>query len=120
MVGDELNHPGAQFGERAGNWNEQLPAAAGRHQRENLFQRDTVAAENIAVPETSFFHRKNEADRNIAHVDEVHDEIQIHSKESAAEKMLQHGGRRCQILVVRSDRHRRTTDNHGKTGCRGL
>ena len=72
------------------------------------------------MPDTSFFHRKDEADRNIAYVDEVHDKIQIHLKRSAAEKMLQHGGRRCQIVIVRSDRHRGATDNHGKTVCRGL
>src|ERR1700716_3221688 len=80
MVGDELNHPSGQLRERAGNWNEQLPAAAGRHQRENLFQRDTVAAENVAMPDTSLFHRKNEADRDIAYVDEVHVKIKIHLK----------------------------------------
>ena len=98
----------------------QIAAAADRrHQPKNLLQRDTFAAENVAMSNLPAFHRENQARRDIAHVDEVDDEIEIQLK-SPAEKMPEHRRRRRKIVIMKSDRHRRSADDHRKTGCRGL
>ena len=72
------------------------------------------------MTDPSFFHRKNEADRNIPHIDKVQDKIEIQLKSSAFEKVSKHGGRRRQIVIVRTDRHRGATDDHRKTVCGSL
>ena len=67
----------------------------------------------------STFHGEDQACRDIAHVDEIDDKIEI-KLETLAEKVPQHGHRRGKIVVIGPDRHRGTADDHRKTGCRGL
>ena len=64
-----------------------------------------IATKNVAVPDPAFFHRKDKANGDIAHIDEIHHEIEIHLHGPDAKKVLQHGGWRREIVVVRADRH---------------
>ena len=59
-------------------------------------------------------HRQNQAGRDIADVDKVHDEIEIQLK-PPAEKVPEHRCRRGKIVIMRSDRHRRCADHDRKT-----
>ncbi len=120
VIGDEL-HQGSGYSRGvAGNRNQQAAAAADLcHQLKNLFQRDAFTAENVAMSRPPTFHGQNQPRRGIAHVDEVDDEIEIQLK-ALAEKVPEHGRRRSEVVIMRSDRHRRTADDHRKTGRRGL
>ena len=81
-------------------------------------QRHAVAAKQIALPDPALFHRKDKPDGDVAYIDEVDDEIEIDLEAPVAEKMLQHGGRRREIVIVRTDRHRRAADDHRQTRSR--
>ena len=66
------------------------------------------------MPGSPAFHRENQARRDIADVDEIHDEIEI-QVQTSAKKMPKHRGRRSEIVVMRSDWHRRCADDQRKT-----
>src|SRR5215471_10996814 len=86
MVGIEFYHGCRELRESAWNRNKQLATAAdGRHQGKNLPERNGVAAENVAVPHPPLFHRQNESERDIAHIDQVDNEIEKDPQRSAAE-----------------------------------
>ena len=51
---------------------------------------------------------------DVAHVNEVDDEIQI-QVQTSVNKVLEHRGRRRQIVIMRSDRHCRCADNQRKS-----
>ena len=55
-------------------------AADIRHDPQNLLQRDAFAAENVAMSDLSALHGKDQPGGDIAHIDEVHDEIEIQLK----------------------------------------
>ena len=73
-----------------------------------------VGRNGETVDEDTPFNWSDEAGGYIAHVDEIDDEIEI-QMEPPVKKMLEHRGRRRQIVIVRPDRHRRRTDHHRKT-----
>src|ERR1700692_4017050 len=97
------------------NRNEQTAAATDRrHKPKNVLQRDTFAAENVAMPNPPTFHSKNQTSRDITHVDEVHNEIKVQIMASA-EKVSKHRRRWCYVVIKRTDRHCGTSDYHRKT-----
>ena len=67
-------------------------AADHRHQLQNFFQRDTFAAEQIAMPHLSALHSQHQPCREIADVHEIHHEIEVEVKTTADKK-------RCSIAV---------------------
>ncbi len=71
------------------------------------------------MADLSAFHGEDQARCDVAHVDEIHDEIEIELK-TLAEKTPDHCRRRCKVMVVRSDRHCWTADNNWKAGRGGL
>src|SRR5271169_5162187 len=101
VVSLQLYHPCRQFRESAGNRNHE-PATAGgcRHERKYLPKRHVVAAEKVAMTDPSLFHRKNEADRNIPHIDKVQDKIEIQLKSPVFEKVPKHGGGWRRIVIL--------------------
>src|SRR5882724_966387 len=120
MVREEFEHGRRDFGDPGGNRDEDRPAAADRaHEPKYVFHPDALAAEDVALPDPSALHREDEAGCHIAHIDKVHDEIEVQMK-PAVEKMPQHRGRRGQIVVMRTDRHGRRTDHDGESGSRRL
>src|SRR6516164_829950 len=105
--------------ELAWNRNKILATAAdGRHQPQYMAERQAVAAYDVAVPHPPLLHRKDEPQRGIAHVDQVHDEVEIHLELTAAQKMLKHRGWRSEVVIMRADRHRGTPndDMHSRAG----
>src|SRR3981189_4011336 len=90
-----------------------------RHKPENPLQRDTFAAENVAMSDLSTFHDKNQGRCGVAHVDEVHDEIEIQLK-TPAKKVPEHRRWWRMVVIMGSDWHCRTANDQRKTRCRSL
>src|SRR6202022_4502269 len=83
VIGDELQHCCGRFRQTAGNWNERPAAAADRsHKPKNLLQRDTFAAENVAMSDLPAFHGKDQTGCDVAYIEGVPDEIKIKLKAS--------------------------------------
>lgn len=81
VIGDKLQHCCDHFRNSAGNRYVEIAAAADhRHKPKNFAQRDTFAAENVAMSNLSAFHGQNQPCRDIAHIDEVYNEIEIQLK----------------------------------------
>jgi len=120
VVGDELQRCRSGFRDLAGNRNTKIAAAAIRcHEAKNILQRDTFAAKNVAMSDLPTFHGQNQARCNVAHVDKVDDEIKIQLK-APIEKVPQHRYRRSKVVIVRSDGHGWSADDHWKPRRRGL
>ena len=78
MIGNEFQYRAGCFSYGAGNSNAPATATADLcYELENLLELNALASENIAMSELSPFHGKDQSRGNIAHVNEVHDEIQI-------------------------------------------
>ena len=67
----------------------------------------------------SALHGKDQPGGNIAHIDEVHDEIEI-QLQPRAEEMPEHRRRRRHIMVMRPDRHGGAANHDRKSGRRRL
>src|SRR5271166_3287180 len=94
VIGDEFQHRGSLFRQPSGNRQQEIaPVADVSHKPEKLLQRDTLAAENVAMSRLSALHSKNKAGCDIAHVDEIDGEIEVQVKPPAKE-MPDHRGRR--------------------------
>ena len=120
MVGDQFQHGGGGFRDSGRDRNQEMTAAAiFRDQAQHLLQRDAFAAENIAMPDLPPLHGKHQARRDVAHVDQIDNEIEI-QLQTLVEKMPEHGDRRRQVMIVRPDRHGRRADDDRKTGGRGF
>src|SRR4029079_3933624 len=91
-------------------------AAARGPKLEKLCERNTFATENIPLADLSAFHGEDQARCDVAHVDEIQNEIEIKLK-TLAEKTPDHRRWRCKVVVMRSDRHCWAADNHRKAGC---
>ena len=115
MIGHELQYSSSHLGEPPRNGDAQAITAADRgYIFEKLFEGNAFAAENVSMADLSAFHGKDQARCDVAHVDEIQDEIEIELK-ALAEKMPEHRCRRCKVMVVRPDRHCRAADDHRKT-----
>ena len=120
MIGDELQHGRGHFRQCPGTGKGRLrrPLIAATNRR--IFFSGILSPPRMyRCPTLSAFHGKNEPRRNIAHVDEVHDEIEIQLN-APAEKVPEHRRRRSEVVIMRSDRHCRSANHHRKTGCRSL
>src|SRR5438046_532855 len=73
--------------------------------------------ENVAMSDPPAFHGKNQAPGHVAHVDEVHNEVEIQAK-TPAKKMPQHRRRRSKVVVTGSNWHCRASNYHRKAGRR--
>jgi hypothetical protein len=91
-----------------GMWRLRRPLIAATSRR-IFFQRDAFAPENVAMSNLPALHRKNQARPDIAHVDEVHDEIEIQVK-TPAKEVPEHRCRRSKVVIVCSDWHRRSAN----------
>src|SRR5450755_3196352 len=119
MIGDEFHHGGGGFRDPGGDRNEEITAAAVFcHDAKYLLQRDAFAAENVAMPNLPTLHGQYQAGCDVAHVDKVHDEIEIQVK-TPVEKMLEHRDGRSEVMIVKPDGHGRRADDDRKAGCRG-
>ena len=94
-------------------------AADRRHKPKNCPERDAFAAENVAMPNTSAVHGKNKARRHIANIDQVHHEIEIQLN-TPANEVAEHGRRRSEATIMRSNRHCRSANHHRQARCRRL
>lgn len=114
VVGNELQRCRGGFRDLAGNRNTKIAAAATRcHEAKNILQRDTFAAKNVAMSDLPTLHGQNQARCNVAHVDKVDDEIKIQLK-APIEKVPEHRHRWSKVVIVRSDGHGWSADDHWK------
>src|SRR5205814_2329582 len=103
VVGDELQRCRGGFRDLAGNRNTKNTAAAIRcHEVKDILQSDTFAAKNVAMSDLPAFHGQDQARCNVAHVDQVDDEIKIQLK-APIEKVPENRYRGVKVVMVRSD-----------------
>ena len=81
VIGHELHYSSSHLGKLPRNGNAKAIAAADRgHILEKLFERNTFATENIPLADLSAFHGEDQARCDVAHVDEIQNEIEIKLK----------------------------------------
>src|SRR4029078_686082 len=105
------------FGDLAVHVNAPDPAAAHlSHNFENPSQRYAFATEDVALSGTSALHGKDQPFGSVAHIDEIHDKIEM-QLETPAEKIPEHRRRRRHVVIVGPDRHRGTAYDERVYGC---
>src|SRR4029079_5322710 len=78
-----------------------------------LFKANVSATEDIPTADLSALHGKDQSRCDVAHVDEIQDEIEIELK-ALAEETREHGRWRRKVMVMRSDRHGRAGNDDRK------
>ena len=115
MVGDEFQHGGGRLCHSAGNRHVEAASATDcGHQPKNFLQRNAFPAKKVAMTCLPALHRKHQPGRDIAYIDEVHDEIEIKLK-TPAEEVSEHRCRRSEVMIVRSNRHCRSANHDRKS-----